>query len=276
MTALKGKTPFVSFVGAGPGNPDLLTLRAMRRLKEAEIVLHDALGTREILDLLPAPVRRVNVGKRAGRHAIPQEEINLLLVNLALRGRRVVRLKGGDPAIFGRLEEEVAALADAGIPYEIVPGITAASAAVASVGLSLTMRGVARRVQFVTGHTRQDEAFDPVASGIGDPGVTSVVYMARGAAAGIGAGLINAGWPGTTPVLVLASVSQPNEIHIWASLNRLAHAVAALPADAPLVLVLGNAVAASKLRREAVAGAAHELRLRSQEFTFREDVDPGI
>jgi siroheme synthase len=128
----------------------------------------------------------------------------------------------------------------------------------------------------VTGHTRQDEAFDPVASGTGDPGVTSVIYLARGAAAGIGAGLINAGWPGATPVLVLASVSQPNELHICAGLNRLAHAVAALPADTRLVLILGNAVAASKLRRGTVAGAAHELRLQSQEFTFRADVDPGI
>ncbi|MDP1627584.1 uroporphyrinogen-III C-methyltransferase [Parvibaculum sp.] len=257
MTGNPHATGAVSFIGAGPGDPELLTVRAMRRLQHADIVLHDALGTVQILDLLPESVRRINVGKRAGRHAMPQEEINRLLVNLASRGKRVARLKGGDPVIFGRLDEEMTALAEADIPYEIVPGITAASAAAASAGLSLTMRGVARRVQFVTGHTRKGEPFDPVAAGLADPAVTSVVYMARGAASAIGTGLIDAGWPGTTPVLIVASASQPDEVRVVASLNRLKHAVAALPPDAPLVLIVGNIVPGTCARICSCELAAH-------------------
>lgn len=245
----------VFFIGAGPGDPELLTVRAMRRLQQAEVVLHDALGTAQILDLLPPSVRRINVGKRAGRHAMPQEEICRLLVKLASRGKRIARLKGGDPVIFGRLDEEMTALAEADIPYEIVPGITAASAAAASAGLSLTKRGVAGRVQFVTGHTRTGQRFDPVASGMDDPDVTSVVYMARSAAADIGEGLIGAGWSATMPVLVVAGASQPDQLHLYANLNRLEQAVAALPPDAPLVLVVGNIVPIRKRQHKAVHAA---------------------
>jgi len=254
MTGREHAKQQVCFIGAGPGDPELLTVRAMHRLQHADIVLHDALGTAQILDLLPASVRRINVGKRAGRHAMPQEDICRLLVNLALRGKRVARLKGGDPVIFGRLDEEMAALAEANIPYEIVPGITAASAAAASAGLSLTMRGVARRVQFVTGHTRKDEPFDPVAAGIGDPDVTSVVYMARAAASEISAGLINAGWPGTMPVLVVAGASQPDELRLLSNLDHLQNSIASLPPDMPLVLILGNAVTCGKPQRKFVSG----------------------
>lgn len=263
----------VSFVGAGPGDPELLTLRAMRRLQQAEIVLHDALGTGQILALLPSAVRRINVGKRAGRHSMPQGEICRLLVKAASQGRRIVRLKGGDPAIFGRLDEEMDALDAAGIAYEIVPGITAASAAAASVGLSLTRRGQARRVQFVTGHTQKGEAFDPVAAGIADTHMTSVIYMARGAIANICTGLLDAGWSAASSVLVVAAASQPGELRIRTSLKRLKNAVATLPADTPLVLILGGAVTAGKPRQIAVAGAAHALRLRGCEFISQADVE---
>lgn len=245
----------VSFVGAGPGDPELLTLRAMQRLQQADVILHDALGTGEILALLPSSIRRIDVGKRAGRHAMPQDEINRLLVRMARPGRRVVRLKGGDPSIFGRLDEETDALRAAGIAYEIVPGITAASAAAAATGISLTSRGKARRVQFVTGHTHDGEAFDPVAAGIAAPGVTSVVYMARGAAPAIATGLLSAGWPAETPVVIVAGASQPEELTIHARLGSLAQAVAALPAQAPLLLILGDNVAAAPLRSGAPASA---------------------
>ena len=265
--------PFVSFVGAGPGDPELLTIRAIRRLRKADIVLHDALGTEEILAILPASVRRVNVGKRAGRHSMPQDDINRLLVNLARRGRRVVRLKGGDPVIFGRLDEEIAALAAAGIPSEIVPGITAASAAAASAGLSLTLRGVARRVQFVTGHTDRNEIFDPVASGLADPSVTSMVYMARGAAGQISAGLIAAGWPEKSPVLAIASASLPGEMLIRASLDRLEQAVSSMPAEAPLILILGDAVAAG--HRQPATGAPQAAPFED-EMTGRPATDIAV
>ena len=255
MTSPERKAPFVSFVGAGPGDPDLLTLRALRKLNEAGIVLHDALGTERILALLPASVRCVNVGKRAGRHSMPQEEINCLLVALAQRGKRVVRLKGGDPVIFGRLDEETAALAAAGTGYEIVPGITAASAAAASAGVSLTKRGEARRVQFVTGHTRDGETFDPVASAV-TRDATSVIYMGRSAAAHIRGGLLAAGWPGDVPVLLVAGASQSGEARVTARLDRLEEAVLSLPRDLPLVMILGAAVV---LVREGGVGSARRI-----------------
>lgn len=266
--------PLVSFVGAGPGDPELLTLRAMQRLRQADIILHDALGTGEILALLPPSIRRIDVGKRAGRHAMRQDEINRLLVRIARPGRRVVRLKGGDPAVFGRLDEEMDALRAAGIAYEIVPGITAASAAAAAAGISLTSRGKARRVQFVTGRTRAGEVFDPVASGLAAPDITSVIYMARAAAAPIRDGLLRAGWSAASSVLVVAAASQPGELHIRTSLNRLESAVATLPADAPLVLILGTAAPAGKPQRFAVAGAAHATRLRGRELISHADAEP--
>lgn len=253
MTFPERKTPFVSFVGAGPGDPELLTIRALRRLEQADIVLHYALGTAEILNLLPSSVRRVNVGKRAGRHAMPQDEINRLFVNLAQRGKRVVRLKGGDPVIFGRLDEETAALSAAGIGFEIVPGITAASAAAASAGLSLTRRGDARRVQFVTGHTKEGEPFDPVASGVASPGVTSAIYMARGAVRRVRAGLIETGWARQTPVLIVAGASQSGETRIASRLDGLEQAVLSLPRDLPLVLIVGPAVASTQMNGNADA-----------------------
>ncbi|MBX3446702.1 MAG: uroporphyrinogen-III C-methyltransferase [Parvibaculaceae bacterium] len=258
--------PLVSFVGAGPGDPELLTLRAMQRLQQADIVLHDALGTGDILALLPSSIRRIDVGKRAGRHAMPQEDIDRLLVRLARPGRRIVRLKGGDPSLFGRLDEELNALRAAGIACEIVPGITAATAAAAAAGISLTSRGKARRVQFVTGHTRDGEPFDPVASGLDASDVTSVIYMARAAAAPIRDGLLRAGWSAASSVLVVAAASQPGELHIRTSLNRLENAVATLPADAPLVLILGTAVTTGKPQRFAVAGAVHATRLQDREL----------
>ncbi|MEQ8266522.1 MAG: uroporphyrinogen-III C-methyltransferase [Parvibaculum sp.] len=243
----------VSFAGSGPGDPELLTMRTVRRLREADVVLHDALVTQEILAL--APGRKIDVGKRAGRHSMSQPQICRLLVRLARTGKNIVRLKGGDPVIFGRLDEEIAVLDAAGISFEIVPGITAASAAAAAAGLSLTKRGVARRVQFVTGHTENGDPFDPVSAGLADPSVSSVIYMARGAAAAIAGGLLRAGWSPETSVLVVANASRRDELKIGTSLLYLEHSVAALPRDMPLVLMLG-AVAASPHYRSQCAGPA--------------------
>jgi uroporphyrin-III C-methyltransferase len=253
MTQNMERVPRVSFVGAGPGDPELLTVRAVRRLGDADVVLYDALVTPDVLAL--AAGRKINVGKRAGRHSMSQAQIDRLLVRLASKGWRVVRLKGGDPVVFGRLDEEMAALDAAGIPFEIVPGITAASAAASAAGISLTRRGVARRVQFVTGHTEQDDVFDPVAAGVADPSVLSVIYMARGAASGIATGLLGAGWEPNTSVLVVVSASRPDELKIRTSLRALEHSVAALPRDMPLVLMLtATGVCSPPENRRAGAG----------------------
>ena len=150
----------VWLVGAGPGDPDLLTRKAERLILAADVVFYDALVGPGVLDLIPAHVETVSVGKRSGRHSKSQAVIDALLVAAALDGKRVVRLKGGDPSIFGRSTEEIAALAAHGIRARICPGITSASAAVASAGVSLTLRGVARHLRFVTAHVRAGEPLD--------------------------------------------------------------------------------------------------------------------
>src|SRR3546814_6294 len=147
----------VWLVGAGPGDPELLTMKAVRLIEHADIVFHDALVGSGVLDLIPARAERVSVGKRSGRHSKDQATIDVLLVDAARAGKRVVRLKGGDPTLFARAAEEIGALKEAGFPVHICPGITAASAAAASAGMSLSLRGVARDVRFVTAHSRSEE-----------------------------------------------------------------------------------------------------------------------
>ena len=242
MSAIRRREAQVSFVGAGPGDPELLTIRALQRLQSARVVLHDALVPREILGLVPPDVRLISVGKRAGRHSMPQDRINTLLVRLARRGHRLVRLKGGDPAIFGRLAEEVSALKEAGVSYEVVPGITAASAAAAATGISLTLRGKARRVQFVTGHAEDGSDFDPVASGLCDPHVTSAIYMARKAAPKIQAGLLSAGWSREAQALIVGNAGRADEVQIRTRLDALSRSLAALPRETAVILLLGAAI----------------------------------
>lgn len=261
MKPIKSQTARLSFVGSGPGDPELLTLRAATRLREADLVLYDALVTPEILALANPAARLINVGKRSGRHSMTQSTINKLLVRLARGGQRLVRLKGGDPVIFGRLREEMQALDRAGFAYEIVPGITTASAVAASVGMSLTQRGIAQRVQFVTGHAEDGSDFDPVRAGVCDRSVTSIIYMARKAAPFIRQGLLNAGWPADMPVLIVTSVSRPDQTSLRVSLAALDHAVAALPASLPLVLVVGDVVASASWRNTAMVGDAQPADL---------------
>jgi len=257
MNPKKTPSACLSFVGAGPGDPELLTMRAVARLREADVVLHDALVTPDILALASPDARLINVGKRSGRHSMSQPMINKLLVRLVRQAQRVVRLKGGDPVIFGRLQEEMQALDAAGHAYEIVPGITTASAVAASVGMSLTQRGVAQRVQFVTGHAEDGSAFDPVSAGLADRSVTSIIYMARKAAPFIKQGLLDLGWPADTPILIVTSASRPDQTNMRVSLSALDHVVAALPASLPLTLVMGDVV--SHMRRPvSISGKAAE------------------
>lgn len=230
----------VTFVGAGPGDPDLLTVRALRLLQEADIVLYDALVSAEILALIRKGAQRICVGKRAGGHSIAQDAINRLLVKLARQGRHIVRLKGGDPTLFGRLGEEIAALQQAGLAFEIVPGITTASAAAARAGISLTERGRARRVQFATGHLRAGDGNAIDWRALADPQTTTVVYMGREAAAEISRAFIDAGLAPGTPVLLIANASRADEVQRAADLARLVDAVGSMPSGAPLILVIGD------------------------------------
>jgi uroporphyrin-III C-methyltransferase len=226
----------VYLVGAGPGAPDLLTLRAARLLEQADVVLHDALVHPETLALARRAVI-VSVGKRAGKHSTEQRFINKRLVDLARKHARVVRLKGGDPMLFGRAQEEVAALEAAGIPYEVVPGVTAALAASAELGTSLTRRGVARHVLFATPRVGDGEVGSDWLSAAAAAD-TVVLYMASRQSAAVAAALIDAGRAAQTPAVVMESVSAPTASQWATTLGELARRPLAL--DGPALLMIGE------------------------------------
>lgn len=232
----------VWLVGAGPGNPDLLTRKAEKLIRAASVVFHDALVGPGVLALVPADVRLIPVGKRSGRHSRDQRTINSLLVEAALGGEKVVRLKGGDPAIFGRATEEMESLRAAGIPVSICPGITAASAAAASACASLTLRGLARRLTFVTAHIRADEPLELDWHKLADPQATLAVYMGKAAAAKVSRRLIEAGLPGSTPVLLVESASLPQERQFATRLDMLALAAKTALGSGPALLLIGEAM----------------------------------
>jgi len=231
----------VWLVGAGPGDPELLTRKAERLLARADIVFHDALVGPAILQLAPQ-AEWVSVGKRSGRHSRDQGTIDQLLVAAALAGRRVVRLKGGDPSIFGRSMEELTALRAAGVPVHVCPGITAANATAASAGLSLSLRGIARRVQFVTAHSRRGAAVDLDWQTLADPDATLAIYMGREAAGEVSRQLIGAGLSGDTPVLIACNVSLPDEKLLRTRLDLLPLATQSFAADLPTLILVGQAV----------------------------------
>ena len=245
MTEAEFAPGMVWLVGAGPGDPDLLTRKAARLLASADIVFHDALVGPGVLDLLPGRAERVSVGKRSGRHSKDQSSINDLLLAAARGGRRVVRLKGGDPSIFGRSAEEVAHLRAAGIAVRICPGVTAASAASAAAGVSLTLRGHARGLTFVTAHARAGEALALDWKALADGGTTLGVYMGRAAAGEVARSLIGAGMASETPVLIVVNASLPSERLIRGRLSALPFLVKAVSDDNPTVLLIGEAVRAA-------------------------------
>ncbi|MDP5278138.1 uroporphyrinogen-III C-methyltransferase [Sphingomonas sp. DG1-23] len=232
----------VWLVGAGPGDPDLLTRKAERLIRAASVVFYDALVGEGVLALIPAHVRKVPVGKRSGRHSKDQGSINAFLVEAALAGERVVRLKGGDPSMFGRSMEEVAALAEIGVRARICPGVTAASAAAASAGISLSLRGLARRVQFVTAHARAGEPLDLDWAQLADPGCTTAFYMGRSAAADISRHLIAQGLDPKTPVLIACDISLASERCLRTRLDLLPLAVQAVTEGKPTLILIGEAV----------------------------------
>ena len=232
----------VWLVGAGPGDPELLTRQAERLIRAADIVFHDALVGAGVLALIPAGVERVPVGKRAGAHSKDQGGINDLLLAAARAGRRVVRLKGGDPSMFGRSAEEINHLSAHGVRVQVAPGITTASAASARAGVSLTLRGLARRIQFVTAHAQAGRPLDLDWDALADPAATLGVYMGRAAAPELTRQLLSRGMAGDTPVLVAVNVSLPEERLVFTRLDLLPLSVAALAEDAPTLLLIGQAV----------------------------------
>jgi uroporphyrin-III C-methyltransferase len=233
----------VLLVGAGPGDPELLTLAAAKALACAEVVVHDRLVSAEVLAMAPAAARRIDVGKTPKNHPVPQEDINALLVDLAGEGLTVVRLKGGDPLIFGRGGEEAEAVRAAGIPVEIIPGITAAQAAAATTGVGLTRRGVASGVRYVTGHCRGDAPLDLDWAGLADPATTLIVYMGVASMAEIAARLMAHGMPGETSVLAVAAATLPRERRLLSRLDAIASDAAQAGLAAPVLFIIGRVAA---------------------------------
>ncbi len=237
--SLSGK---VFLIGAGPGDPDLLTVKALRLLQSSDVVVFDRLVSPEIMALIPAGTRKIDVGKLPKCHKLSQGEINALLVDLARQGLQVARLKGGDPLIFGRGSEEAAALQAAGFAVEYVPGITAAQGAAASTGVPLTHRGLATGVRYVTGHRAADAALDLDWASLANPQTTLVVYMGVANMPEISAELIHHGMPRDLPVLAIACATTPREIRLTGQLDDIAAKAELLPDGIPVLFVIGHVV----------------------------------
>lgn len=232
----------VFLVGAGPGDPDLLTLRAYRLLQTGDALVYDRLVSTEILDIVPAGVTRVDVGKQPRHHPVPQEEINEILINLARAGRTVIRLKGGDPLMFGRGGEEAIALEAAGIAYEVVPGITSAQGTAASALIPLTHRGVASGVRYLTGHCRAGADLDFDWEGLADNRTTLVVYMGLANIAEIAAKLEAHGRDPLTPVMAVSNATRPDETRLVSTLGRIAGDCGQASLKAPTLFIIGEVV----------------------------------
>ncbi len=249
--AFAGKAPqgFVTLVGAGPGDPDLLTVKALRALQDADVVFYDDLVSAEILDRARRDAARVSVGRRIGKPGIGQDAINTLMIEAARAGQRAVRLKGGDPFVFGRGGEEIAALREAGVAYAVIPGITAGLGVAAESEIPLTFRHQALRITMLTAHKARDaEAVDW--SALTDTKMTVVVYMGITAAATIRQGLLVAGRSPTTPVGVFARATRPDAKSVVGTLNELP-ALAAQVETGPAILVIGDVVMHSAPWRDA-------------------------
>jgi uroporphyrin-III C-methyltransferase len=229
----------VFLVGAGPGDPELLTLKAARLLGEADVVLIDDLASDDLLTLCPQ-ARVIHVGKRGGCKSTPQAFIEKLLVHEARAGHKVVRLKGGDPSVFGRAGEEIAALEAAGIDYEIVPGISAGLAAAASIGASLTHREHAHGVAFLTAHGAESTAIDWRA--LAKSALTLVVYMGVSRASELQTSLLAGGMKADTPIIAVENASHANARTIATTLARMPHEFAEANVQSPAVIVIGEAM----------------------------------
>jgi uroporphyrin-III C-methyltransferase len=257
MLTPQQRTGTVYLVGAGPGAPDLITLRAARLIESADILFYDALVHPDVV-ALAANAERIAVGKRCGRHATAQRFINKRLVDAAATHRTVVRLKGGDPMLFGRAQEEIDALEAAGVPYEVVPGITAALAACAQIGTSLTQRGYARTVALATPRVGDGQVGTPWQDALAraDAGA---IYMGVGEAAAVSAALLAVGKPATTPVVVVENASLPHARTFHTTLAELPR-MAQVTLEGPAMILLGPQFAARPTRAEP-AGLSETARV---------------
>lgn len=236
------KSACVYLVGTGPGDPDLLTVKAQRLLQAADVVIYDRLVSDEILQQISPGVARIYVGKCSGNHTLKQDEINRLLVSLATGTRTVVRLKGGDPFIFGRGSEEAEYLARHGVRFEIVPGVTAASACSTYAGIPLTHRGLAHGVQFVTGHWREDQPLELDWHRLADPDQTLAIYMGLANLSHICQRLIKAGLVAETPAAVIENGTLPRQRTLTTTLQELPEQVQENQMRAPVLVVIGHVV----------------------------------
>ncbi|PJI43376.1 siroheme synthase CysG [Ferrovibrio sp.] len=248
IAPMKSAGGHVTLVGAGPGDAELLTLKAMRALQSADVILFDDLVSDEVLELARREARRMMVGKRGGRVSCQQEDINALMIKLARQGKRVVRLKSGDPMVFGRAGEEIAALESAGIPVAVVPGITAALAAASSLGVSLTHRDTAHSVRFVTGHSRQGALPDDLDwRGLADAETSLMVYMGGRTGGAFAARLMREGLPASTPVVAVSAVSRRDEVRWTGLLSELGDALLRMGVEQPVLVGIGQVFATARV-----------------------------
>ena len=232
---------FVSLVGSGPGDVDLMTIKAVRVLQGADVIMYDDLSSPQILELGRREAEHVYVGKRGGRKSCSQTEINKMMVDMALQGKRVVRLKGGDPMVFGRAGEEIADLLSANIPFEVVPGITAGAGAAAAMGVSLTHRDHAQSVRFITGHAKSGKLPENLHwQGMASGDTSLIFYMASRTGHEVAENLIKYGMDASTAVVIVANVSQPNQ-RIWkGDLSTIVDGVEEISQGDPIVICIGT------------------------------------
>lgn len=249
---------FVWLVGAGPGAADLLTLRAQRILQEADVIVHDRLAPESVISMGRRDAARIDVGKRKGAHSASQDEINAILIREAAAGRRVVRLKAGDPLVFGRAGEEMAALKAAGIPFEVVPGVTSALAAAAEAAIPLTLRGTASSLIFATGQDMRGDVL-PAWAGLALSGATIAVYMGRSVAGQVAAQLMQAGLPAATPVAIIENATLRERRAFAGELRDLAAFAGRVDVSGPALILIGQAIAEGMLAQAEPLAAARVL-----------------
>lgn len=240
-TNIKRELGEVYLVGAGPGDPDLLTFKALRLMQQADVIVYDRLVSQPILDLCRRDAKQVYVGKARSDHAVPQENINQLLVDYAKKGHRVLRLKGGDPFIFGRGGEEISELSEAGVPFQVVPGITAAAGCSAYAGIPLTHRDYAQSVRFVTGHLKDNTADLPWAELV-HPNQTIVFYMGLMGLPIICSELIKHGMSSDTPIALIQKGTTPDQKVVIGTLETMIAIIKEQPVTAPTLIIVGLVV----------------------------------